>query len=146
MAQAREIIAWTAWSLLLIGAAPIVALTIAGADGEIALARPFWANEADNWLVLGQAAFLSVESAAALLLITRKTWLAALALFVFCIAGMTLLLVSIARLGAAGGLDAGKTAQVALLELCLICFTRLVWRAFAATRALPRLALANQFA
>ena len=145
-AQAKEIIAWTAWSLLLIGVAPMVALTMAAANGQITLAKPFWENHNDNWLVLGQAAFLTVESAAAVLLITRRTWVAALALLGCCVAGVLALLASIVRLGGDGGLDLAKLAQLAVLEVCLLCFTRLVWRAFAATRALPKLALLNHFA
>jgi hypothetical protein len=143
--QAREIVAWTAWSLLLIGLAPMVALSMSAASGQITLARPFWENREDNWLVLGQAAFLTVESAAAILLITRRTWIAALALLGCCLAGVLALLASIVRLGGDGGLDLAKLSQLAVLELCLLCFTRLVWRAFAATRALPRLALAGNF-
>jgi hypothetical protein len=123
-----------------------VALTLAAADGRITLTRPFWANKDDNWLVLGQAAFLTVESAAAVLLIARRTWTAAATLLGCCLAGVGLLLATIVRLGMDGGLDAGKLAQLAVLEACLVCFTRLVWRALAATRALPRLAMLDHFA
>jgi hypothetical protein len=143
--QAREIIAWTAWSLLLIGVAPFVALTFAAADGQITLAKPFWENRADNWLVLGQALFLTVESAAAVLLILKKNWIAAMTLFVCCAVIVGLLLATIVRLGMAGDLDATKVAQLAVLEACLLAFTRLVWRAMSATRALPRLALMDHF-
>ena len=144
-AQAREIIAWTAWSLLLIGVAPFVALAMAASDGQIALARPFWANKGDNWLVLGQATFLTVETAAAVLLILRRNWVAAAALLVCCLAVIAALVASITRLGMDGGLDAPHLVQFGVLEACLVCFTRLVWRAMGATRALRRLAVLDHF-
>jgi hypothetical protein len=143
--QAREIIAWTAWSLLLIGLAPFVALTFAAADGQITLKAPFWANRGDNWLVLGQALFLTVESAAAVLLILKRNWLAALTLFGCCLVVVALLLATMVRLGADAGLDLVRLGQLAVLEACLAAFTRLVWRAMSATRALPRLALMDHF-
>ena len=37
--QAREIIAWTAWSLIVIGAAPVASLVVAAMRGEITLAQ-----------------------------------------------------------------------------------------------------------
>jgi hypothetical protein len=144
--QAREIIAWTAWSLLLIGVAPFVALTMAAAAGQIHVTQPFYENRGDNWLVLGQALYLTVESGAAVLLILKKNWFAAAALFVCCGLVVAALLASIVRLGMDGGLGAGKLAQFAVLEACLLAFTRLVWRAMAATRALPRLRLSDHFA
>jgi hypothetical protein len=143
--QAREIIAWTAWSLLLIGVAPFVALTFAAADGRITLAAPFWENRGDNWLVLGQALFLTVESAAALLLILKKNWVAAMTLLVCCLTIVALLLATMVRLGMASDLDLARAGQLAVLEGCLIAFTRLVWRAMSATRALPKLALTEHF-
>jgi hypothetical protein len=143
--QAREIIAWTAWSLLLIGVAPFVALTFAAADGRITLAAPFWENRGDNWLVLGQALFLTVESAAAVLLILRRNWVAAATLLACCLVVVGLLLATIVRLGMDGDLDLARLGQLAVLEVCLMAFTRLVWRAMSATRALPRLALMDHF-
>jgi hypothetical protein len=144
-AQASEIIGWTAWSLLLIGVAPFVALAFAASDGQITLARPFWINKDDNWLVLGQAIFLTVETAAAVLLILKRNWMAAAVLFVCCLAVVAALVATMARLGQDGGLDAAHIAQFAVLEACLLCFTRLVWRAMTATRALRRLRVLDHF-
>jgi hypothetical protein len=143
--QAREIIAWTAWSLLLIAVAPFVALTFAAAGGRITLAAPFWENRGDNWLMLGQALFLTVESAAAVLLILKRNWVAAMTLLVCCLTIIGLLLATIVRLGMASDLGVARLGELAVLEACLVAFTRLVWRAMSATRALPKLALTEHF-
>jgi|HubBroStandDraft_1064217.scaffolds.fasta_scaffold199838_2 hypothetical protein len=143
--QAREIIAWTAWSLLLLGVAPGAAMAMAAARGEIAVASPFYANQADNWYVLGQAIFLTVESLAALTLLRFQSWTSALVLLVCCVFVITLLLASIGRVAMGGGLDLMTVGENLVLVGCLGLFTLLAWRSMAAAAALKRLRTTEHF-
>jgi hypothetical protein len=143
--QAGEIIAWTAWSLILIGVAPAAALAISAIGGEVTLARPYYQNLGDNWYVIGQAAFLAVELIAALLLLRRRYWTAALVLFFCCVFVIVIVTATMARLSGAGMMGAAAAAQNGLLVICLLCFTRLAWRALEATAALRRLRMLEHF-
>jgi hypothetical protein len=144
--QAREIIAWAAWSLLLIGVAPVASLFVSGLRGEIALARPFWENRGDNWYVMGQAMFVTVVIVEAVLLLRSRSWVAALMLFMCCGFVVALVLATIFRLGSGEALTAAAMGQNLLLIACLMFFTHLVWRAMSAAYALPRLQLVEHFA
>ena len=138
-AQAGEIIAWTAWSLILVGVAPATSLAVSAIAGEVTLATPYYRNLGDNWFVIGQAAFLAVELIAATLLLRRRYWTAALVLFFCCVFVIAIVGATMARLSAAGTVSAAGAAQNALLVICLLCFTRLAWRALEATAGLRRL-------
>jgi hypothetical protein len=144
--QAREIIHWAAGSLLLLGAAPAGALVLAAIQREISLAAPYYLNRADNWFVLGQALYVGVEMTAAALLLRTKSWMSALILLMCCAMVMTLLMATILRLSAEGPLDLVKAAEYLVLEVCLMFFAWLVWRAMTAARALARLRAAEEFA
>jgi hypothetical protein len=143
--QAGEIIAWTAWSLILVGVAPATSLAISAIGGEVTLAAPYYQNLGDNWFVIGQAAFLAVELIAALLLLRRRYWTAALVLFFCCVFVIAIVVATMARLAGVGAVSAAGAAQDALLVVCLLCFTRLVWRALEATAALRRLRMLEHF-
>lgn len=147
-AQAGEIIAWTAWSLILVGVAPATSLAVSAIAGEVTLATPYYRNLGDNWFVIGQAAFLAVELTAALLLLRNRYWTAALVLFFCCVFVVVIVVATMARLsgvGAVSAAGAAGAAQNALLVICLLCFTRLAWRALEATAALRRLKMLEHF-
>jgi hypothetical protein len=144
-AQAGEIIAWTAWSLILVGFAPAAALAASAIGGEVTLAAPLYQNLGDNWFVIGQAAFLAVELTAAMLLLRRRYWTAALVLFFCCIFVIAVVLATMVRLSDGGSVTLAAATQNGLLVLCLLCFTRLVWRALEATAALRRLRMLEHF-
>ena len=143
--QAAEIIAWTAWSLILVGVAPATSLAVSALAGEVTLAAPYYQNLGDNWFVIGQAAFLAVELAAALLLLRKRYWTAALVLFFCCVFVIAIVTATMARLAGAGAMTAAGAAQSALLVISLLCFTRLAWRALEATAALRRLRMLEHF-
>jgi hypothetical protein len=143
--QAREIIAWAAWSLILIGAAPAASLVVAALQGEIRLAAPFWENLGDNWYVIGQALFVIVVIAEAVLLLLTRSWVAALMLFGCCAFVAALVLATILRLGSAAELTALAIGQNLVLTACLMFFSHLVWRAMDAAQALHRLQLVEHF-
>ena len=143
--QAQEIIRWASWSLLLVGAAPAAALAMAAIEREITLAAPFYLNRADNWFVIGQGLYIGVEMTAAVLLLRNKSWASALILLFCCLFVMTLLLATMVRLSAEGPLDLAKAAEYVILEVCLLFFVRLVWRAMSAAHALRRLTMAQHF-
>ncbi len=143
--QAREIIAWTAWSLIIIGAAPAASLALAALRGEIALAQPFWENLGDNWYVIGQAAFVAIVIAAAALLLRTRSWVSALILLFCCAFVVSLVLATIFRLGSAAELTAAAIGQNLVLMACLMFFSHLVWRAMNAAQALRRLQLVEHF-
>jgi hypothetical protein len=143
--QAGEIIAWTAWSLILVGVAPATALAISAIRGEVSLAAPYYRNLGDNWFVIGQAAFLAIELIAAMLLLRKRYWTAALVLFFCCVFVIAVVVATMARLSGEGSMTAGGAAQNALLVICLVCFTRLAWRALEATAALRKLRMLEHF-
>jgi hypothetical protein len=144
--QAREIIDWAAWSLLVVGAAPVAALVLAGVERQFTLSPPYYLNRADNWFVIGQGLYVGVEMTAAVLLLRNRSWTSALILLACCAMVMTLLLATIVRLSTEGPLDLVKVAEYLVLELSLLFFAWLVWRAMSATRALRRLTAAEHFA
>ena len=143
--QAREIVAWTAWSLILVGLAPAAALAISAIHGDVRIAAPFYANLGDNRFVLGQASFLTVELAAAGLLLRKRYWSAALVLFFCCIFVIAVVLATLVRLGGGGAFGIATDIQDLLLVVCLLFFTRLVWRALEATAALRKLRMLELF-
>jgi len=143
--QAGEIIAWTAWSLILVGVAPATSLAISAIGGEVTLASPYYRNLGDNWFVIGQAAFLAIELIAALLLLRKRYWTAALVLFLCCVFVISVVVATMARLSGDGSVSPAGVAQNALLVICLLCFTRLAWRALEATAALKRLRMLEHF-
>jgi FlaA1/EpsC-like NDP-sugar epimerase len=143
--QAREIIAWTAWSLLLLGAAPAAALALGAAHHEIIVARPFYANLADNWYVLAQAVFMSVELGAAVVLLRFRSWISAVVLLLCCAFVIALLLLTIVHVSSDGSLNPTVVAQYLVLEVCLLFFTHLIWRAMHATQAIRQLKVLDHF-
>jgi len=144
--QAREIIAWAAWTLILIGMAPAASLSVSALRGEIAMAQPLWDNIGDNWSVLGQAVFVAIVIFEAILLLRTRSWIAALMLFMCCGFVVALVLSTIFKLGSAEVLTAAAIGQDLLLTACLMFFTHLVWRAMNAAFVLPRLAMVEHFA
>lgn len=143
--QAREIIAWAAWSLILIGVAPAASLAVSAIQGEIALSAPIYANLADNGYLIGQATFFGVVMSAAVLLLRNRSWMSALILFFCCVFVVVLLLATMLRVSGGDGVSAPVLAQYAVLLACLVFFTHLVWRAMSATQALRRLTLVEHF-
>lgn len=143
--QAREIIAWAAWSLIVIGAAPVASLAVSAICGEITLAAPFWENLGDNWYVIGQGLFVTVVIAEAVLLLKTRSWVAALMLFMCCAFVGALVLATIVRSGPGASLTPAAIGQDLVLMVCLMFFSHLVWRAMDATQALRRLQLVEQF-
>jgi hypothetical protein len=143
--QAREIISWTAWSLIIIGLAPAASLGVSALRGEIAIAQPYWENLGDNWYVMGQAVFVTIVLAEAVLLLWTRSWAAALVLFMCCGFVVALVLATIFRLGSGDALTPLAIGQNLVLMACLMCFTHLVWRAMTAAYALPRLRLVEHF-
>lgn len=144
-AQAREIITWTAWSLIIIGAAPAASLALAAVQGEVRLAAPFWQNLGDNWYVIGQSAFVAVVILEAVLLLKTRSWVAALMLLMCCAFVFSLVLATIFRLGSAPDLTAAAIGQNLVLMACLMFFAHLVWRAMNAAQALGRLQQVEHF-
>jgi hypothetical protein len=143
--QAREIIAWAAWSLIVIGAAPVASLAVSALRGEITLAAPFWQNLGDNWYVIGQALFVTVVIAEAVLLLKTRAWVAALMLFLCCAFAAALVLATILKVGSSEALSPTAVGQDLVLTACLMFFSHLVWRAMDATQALRRLQLVEHF-
>jgi hypothetical protein len=140
--QAREIIAWAAWAFLLIGLAPLAALAIAAARGELYLANPLYANLGQNWLALGQIGLAAVEVGASAALLRTRHPAAAILLFVCCVG----------VIGWSMGVDLGQVAngamslfQGVILETCLVLLARLNWRAMNAAQALKRLSTLEHF-
>ena len=145
VAQAREIIAWTAWSLIVIGAAPAASLALSAEQGEIRLAAPFWENLGDNWYVIGQSAFVAVVIFEAVLLLKTRSWVAALMLLMCCAFVFSLVLATIFRLGSGAELTGAAIGQNLGLMACLMFFAHLVWRAMNAAQALQRLQTVEHF-
>jgi len=142
--QAGEIIAWTAWSLILIGCAPAAALAMVAIRGEVTLVAPYYENRGENWFLIGQTAFLAIELGAAALLLRKRYWIAALVLFFCCVFVIAAVAATMARLIGAGVSPAAVTQNL-LLVVCLLFFTRLVWRALEATAALRKLRMLEHF-
>jgi hypothetical protein len=142
--QAGEIIAWTAWSLILIGLAPAAALALVAFHGELRLAAPYYQNLGDNWFVIGEAIFLTIELSAAVLLLRKRYWIAALVLFFCCVFVIAAVLATMVRL-TGDGVSFDGLSQNLLLIVCLLFFTRLVWRALEATAALRKLRMLEHF-
>jgi len=145
VAQAREIIAWTAWSLIVIGAAPAASLAVSAIEGEVRLAAPFWQNLGDNWYVIGQCAFVAVVLFEAVLLLKTRSWVAALVLLMCCAFVFSLVLATIFRLGSGAELSAATIGQNVVLMASLSFFGCMVWRAMNAAQALRRLQLVEHF-
>ncbi|HEY1753046.1 MAG TPA: hypothetical protein VGG29_17435 [Caulobacteraceae bacterium] len=143
--QAREIIAWAAWSLILIGVAPAASLTVSAVQGEITLSLPVYANLADNWYVIGQGLFVGIVMTAAVLLLRSQSWTSALILLLCCVFVVVLLLATLLRLSDGGAVGLPVLGEHLVLLACLGFFTHLVWRAMTAAQALRRLTLAEQF-
>ena len=145
VAQAREIIAWAAWSLIVIGTAPAASLTLSAFQGEVRLAAPIWQNLGDNWYVMGQSLFVAVVVFEALLLLKTRSWIAALMLLMCCAFVFALGLATIFRLGSDVVMTPAAVAQDVLLMACLVFFAHLVWRAMNAAQALRRLQVVEHF-
>ena len=143
--QAREIIAWTAWSLIVIGAAPAASLAMAAVQGDIRLAAPVWQNLGDNWYVIGQSLFVAVVLFEAAILLMTRSWVAALMLLMCCAFVFSLVLATILRLGSGPELTGAAIGQYLVLMASLMFFAHLVWRAMNAAHALRRLQLAEHF-
>ena len=143
--QAREIIAWAAWSLIVIGAAPAAALAVAALRGEVTVTAPLWQNLGDNWYVIGQSLFVTVVIAEAVLLLWTRSWVAALMLFLCCAFVVALVLATIFRLGSGAQLSGLAIVQNLVLMICLMFFSHLAWRAMDAAQSLRRLQLIEHF-
>lgn len=143
--QAAEIVAWTAWSLLLLGLAPIAAVIEALWRGELSLSWPIYQNFGQNWLVLGQIAFAAIEIGAAATLLRTRSWTSAVILLACCVFVIVIVLATIARLVGSAGDGLATAAEDAILLVALAFFLRLIWRAMAATQSLRRLHLSEHF-
>jgi len=142
--QAREIIAWTAWSLLLLGLAPIAAVAEALWRGEISLAWPIWENFGQNRMVLGQVAFAVIVMGAAASLLRTKSWFSAVILMGACVFVIVIVAATLLRVSA-GDSGGGTALRDAILLVALGFFLRLIWRAMAAAQAIGRLSLSEHF-
>ncbi|HEY1426680.1 MAG TPA: hypothetical protein VGF50_08420 [Caulobacteraceae bacterium] len=143
--QAREIIAWAAWSLIVIGAAPVASLSVSVLQGEVRLTAPLWQNLGDNWYVIGQALFVVVVIFEAVLLLVTRAWIAALMLLMCCAFVFALVLATIFRLGSDVELTAVTIGPNLVLIASLMFFANLVWRAMNAAHALRRLQTVEHF-
>jgi hypothetical protein len=143
--QAQEVVSWTAWSLLLVGLAPLGALGLSAARGELTLSWPIWANFGENWIVLGQVAFASIEIAAAAVLLRTRSWVSAVILLACCVFVISGLIATMARVMSGGGDGATVTGENGLLLVAMLFFARLIWRAMYATQEIRRLQLSEQF-
>ena len=145
VAQAREIIAWAAWSLIVIGSAPVASLAVSLLQGEVKLTAPFWRNLGDNWYVIGEATFVVVVIFEAVLLLITRAWIAALMLLMCCAFVLVLVLATILRIGSGVELTAPVIGEYLVLMASLMFFAHMVWRAMNAAHALRRLQLAEHF-
>lgn len=143
--QAQEVVSWTAWSLLLVGLAPLGALGFSLVRHELQLSWPLYENFGQNWLVLGQLAFALIEVSAALLLLRTRSWFSAVILLACCVFVISILVATMAHVVSVGD-DSGAVAlQNGLLLAAMLFFVRLIWRAMYAAQALRRLQLSEQF-
>jgi hypothetical protein len=143
--QAQEVVSWTAWSLLLVGLAPLGALGLSAARGELTLAWPLYENFGQNWIVLGQVAFAAVEIAAAILLLRTRSWVSAVILLACCVFVIAVLVATMAHVIAVGDDAAMVAAENGVLLVAMLFFVRLIWRAMYAAQELRRLQLSEHF-
>jgi hypothetical protein len=143
--QAREVVTWTAWSLLLVGVAPLGALALSAAHGELTLSWPVWENFGENWIVLGQVAFAAVEIVAALVLLRTRSWVSAVILLACCVFVISVLVATMAKLMDGGGDSAMVLGENGLLLVAMLFFARLIWRAMYAAQEIRRLQLSEHF-
>lgn len=143
--QAREVVSWTAWSLLLVGLAPLGALGLSAARQELQLSWPIYENFGQNWIVLGQLAFAAIEISAAVLLLRTRSWFSAVILLACCVFVITILVATMARVVGPGVDGAAAAGADGLLLAAMLFFVRLIWRAMYAARELRRLALSEHF-
>ena len=143
--QAQEVVTWTAWSLLLVGLAPLGALGLSAARGELILSWPIWQNFGENWIVLGQIAFAGIEIAAAAVLLRTRSWVSAVILLACCVFVISVLLATMAKLLDGGGDSLTLAAENGLLLVAMLFFARLIWRAMYAAQEIRRLQLSEHF-
>jgi len=143
--QAREIVAWTAWSLLLLGLAPIAAVAMALAQNELSISWPLYQNFGENWLVLGQIAFAVIEIGASATLLRTRSWISAVILLACCVFVIVTVVATILRTLGSDADALAVATQDAVLLLALLFFLRLIWRAMDATQSLRRLHLSEHF-
>lgn len=143
--QAQEVVSWTAWSLLLVGLAPLGALAVSAARQELTLSWPIYQNFGENWIVLGQIAFAAVEIAAAALLLRTRSWVSAVILLACCVFVISVLLATMAHVITAGDDTATVVGENGLLLVAMLFFVRLIWRAMYAAQEIRRLQLSEHF-
>jgi hypothetical protein len=143
--QAQEVVSWTAWSLLLVGLAPLGALGLSAVRGELQLSWPIWQNFGENWIVLGQIAFAAVEIAAAAVMLRTRSWVCAVILLACCVFVISVLVATMARVLNGGEDGASVAAENGLLLVAMLFFVRLIWRAMYATQEIRRLQLSEHF-
>ena len=143
--QAQEVVSWTAWSLLVVGLAPLGALGVSALRGELKLSWPIWQNFGENWIVLGQIAFAGIEIAAAAVLLRTRSWVSAVILLACCVFVISVLVATMAHVVAVADNAAMIVAGNGVLLLAMAFFVRLIWRAMYAAQELRRLQLSEHF-
>lgn len=143
--QAQEVVSWTAWSLLLVGLAPLGAIGLSAARGELTLAWPLYQNFGQNWIVAGQVVFAAVEIAAAVVLLRTRSWVSAVILLACCVFVIAVLIATMAHLIAVADNTAVVAGEDGVLLVAMLCFVRLIWRAMYAAQELRRLQLSEHF-
>jgi hypothetical protein len=143
--QAEDVISWAAWSLLIVGLAPLGSLAISAARNELQLAWPIYENFGQNWVVLGQVAFALIEVAAAILLLRTRSWMSAVILLACCVFVISVLLATIAHVLAGGADGVTMLVENTLLLAGMSFFARLIWRAMYAAQEIRRLHLSEHF-
>jgi hypothetical protein len=143
--QAQEVVSWTAWSLLLVGLAPLGAIGLSAARGELTLAWPLYQNFGQNWIVAGQVVFAAVEIAAAVVLLRTRSWVSAVILLACCVFVISVLIATMAHVIAVADNTAVVAGEDGVLLAAMLCFVRLIWRAMYAAQELRRLQLSEHF-
>ncbi|HZZ90131.1 MAG TPA: hypothetical protein VFE13_17510 [Caulobacteraceae bacterium] len=143
--QARDVVSWAAWSLMIVGLAPLGSLGISTFRGELQLAWPFYENFGQNWVVLGQVAFAAIVAAAAILLLRTHSWMSAVILLACCVFVIAVLAATMAHVASGGADRATMLAENGLLLLGMLFFARLVWRAMHAAQEMRRLRASEHF-
>lgn len=143
--QAQEVVSWTAWSLLLVGLAPLGALGLSAVRGELTLAWPLYENFGQNWIVLGQIAFASIEVGAAVTLLRTRSWVSAVILLACCVFVISVLIATMAHVFAVGDNAGTIASENGVLLVAMLFFVRLIWRAMYAAQSLRRLQLSEHF-
>ncbi len=143
--QAQEVVSWTAWSLLLVGLAPLGALGVSAARQELSLSWPIYENFGQNWIVLGQLAFAMIEIAAAVLLLRTRSWFSAVILLACCVFVISVLVATMAHVITVGADSAAAAGEGGLLLVAMLFFVRLTWRAMYAAQEIRRLQLSEHF-